>query len=763
MGETQEGVVRVVVTETTETTETTKATETTTTTTETIETTSAPSVPNTGENHSVNSAEALPALGLLAVLLLLAIGIVSATKKHAKNHKKSLSFLFSGAILAGLAFSGLTMPKANPTVVKATTSTTTTTPEISLSAPEKVEMSIDKASTLTAAGAHSLTIGTNSPTGYTLMLNSKTADTDLVSETTTKTIAATSGTFDSPATLAENTWGYSLDNTSYSKTTKWAGVTEDEVAIKTTDEAAEEETVKVYYAANVGSDLPAGTYEGTVVYTISPNLDGLLPPTIESFTPVAGTVQGGTTITIVGTNFTKNGSSITSEILIGGKACTDPIITADTPETGKDTIVCKVPEAPEGVTGTSSYTVPITVRNWVGEDTTTDVFEYTVSDVIYVSPDIATTSIESGSLGPAFTIGGDGFINEDNPVTSVLIGGNACESFTVVSNTQIVCTEGPKENLTSGNARVVVKHQYGSTHNEIYVTYSSDSYPLLSSDLTSYCTAEKKIAKDSRDNQLYYVARLGDGKCWIVDNLKYSSADATLALSQVSGKALTTTGTGSRTSAADNDVAKYVDPGTQEYCMNSTNMPGDTVTRCGFLYNWYAATAGSIDSSTTGAGHNATASICPAGFRLPSSYSGTSGPTTDVADDSFMLGSSYSTLAREYSQAADLPVLNASTQAGSVTTGIRSEEATSTETYKVFSHESTFSGVYAGAWGTNFSNTGRRGYYWSSTSANKKLNGGEVYRAAALYIENDSKKAFTGDGSYNDQRYIGLAVRCVEE
>lgn len=67
----------------------------------------------------------------------------------------------------------------------------------------------------------------------------------------------------------------------------------------------------------------------------------------------------------------------------------------------------------------------------------------------------------------------------------------------------------------------------------------------------------------------------------------------------------------------------------------------DDYTKCGYLYNWYAATAGTGTYATSTQGTNVSGSICPTGWRLPSAMSDGStatgnGTSFTAADFEFM-------------------------------------------------------------------------------------------------------------------------------
>ena len=134
----------------------------------------------------------------------------------------------------------------------------------------------------------------------------------------------------------------------------------------------------------------------------------------------------------------------------------------------------------------------------------------------------------------------------------------------------------------------------------------------------------------------------------------------------------------------------------------------------GYLYNWYAATAGTGVYGTS-AGVNATASICPKGWKLPTGGSGGNFANLDIA-----YGGS-----------------------GSSRTGDTSQVT------KFLASPLNFN--YTGyRYGGSVYNPSDGAYYWSSTANS------EVY---AYYLSFNSDGVFFPQDNY--YRYHGFAVRCV--
>jgi len=155
----------------------------------------------------------------------------------------------------------------------------------------------------------------------------------------------------------------------------------------------------------------------------------------------------------------------------------------------------------------------------------------------------------------------------------------------------------------------------------------------------------------------------------------------------------------------------------------------NTMTHCGYLYNWFAATGGTGLASMVTSGAQATGNICPANFRLPSATSGVGGPTSN--------GTS--------STVADLPVLNASMNAGTLATG-----DTTNTFYANWFPTGPWSGTFSGRYNNNLEATGTDGDFWSSTV-------GSATAARNLSFEGTT----VNPGIDISSSYYGFAVRCV--
>ena len=251
---------------------------------------------------------------------------------------------------------------------------------------------------------------------------------------------------------------------------------------------------------------------------------------------------------------------------------------------------------------------------------------------------------------------------------------------------------------------------------------------------------------DPRDNQTYKVARLKDGKCWMVENLNLAGGtalsadntdvDATYINSFTTSNNLTKDGNMIRLPASavknsgDNNLADATQFGTDNYSYvfnssNTTNCGASGQnTPCYSYYSWDAATLGSgrtIDAENTDAPY----SICPKGWRLP-----TSGNTSN---NEWKRGDFYK-LATAYG--ANLES--------------NAHEDSSTF-YNNAGPGTTPNFLPAGNYGNGtFLNWDSSGNYWSSTSDSDSSSAHSLYFFSSLVVS-----ASGGD------RVNGFSVRCL--
>ena len=266
--------------------------------------------------------------------------------------------------------------------------------------------------------------------------------------------------------------------------------------------------------------------------------------------------------------------------------------------------------------------------------------------------------------------------------------------------------------------------------------------------------------RDTRDDKTYKVAKLADGKCWMVQNLDLQVEDikegVTLSSENTDNPAanfallasqITVTDDNRQWYAYDDETGELLpssvdtahvydlagDETEYRYCLDYRGYCaeyGDVIPSelLGNLYNWYSATAGTgtySTGSTEQGPFEATGSICPAGWRLPKGRAGTTQTATT----------------NEYGQLL---------YAASVTTSLTGGSYSDTGFFNI-----RVSPLYLVRGGEIFYDSlngiGQgRGYYWSST----------VYDANETYFMDFSSRFVYPANSYGS-RYKGGSVRCL--
>ena len=150
------------------------------------------------------------------------------------------------------------------------------------------------------------------------------------------------------------------------------------------------------------------------------------------------------------------------------------------------------------------------------------------------------------------------------------------------------------------------------TNDATLTTGTSFIGPDIQNLAQSDCTTTPSLAKDTRDDHIYTIQRLADGNCWMMENLDLGRT------------ALTTDLTSSNTNLSSTITAATFNSwintsGSMTYDAGVLIPVDGTDTRSnapyGTLYNYYAASVGTISGSTNR--NNALYDLCPAGWRLP--------------------------------------------------------------------------------------------------------------------------------------------------
>lgn len=189
-------------------------------------------------------------------------------------------------------------------------------------------------------------------------------------------------------------------------------------------------------------DVVVTTPGGTVTET-----DGFAyvgPPTVSAIAPAVGSISGGTTITVDGSEFV-DGTTVT----IGGNACAPVTIVSGTQ------LTCVTPPGTQGA-------ADLVVTTPSGSTTDAGGFTY------LGAPTVASVAPAGGDVagGTAITITGTDF----DASSTVTVGGNACVSVVVVSPTEITCTTPAG---TAGLAAIEVTTSEGTASVPDSFTYAT--------------------------------------------------------------------------------------------------------------------------------------------------------------------------------------------------------------------------------------------------------------------------------------------------
>ena len=540
----------------------------------------------------------------------------------------------------------------------------------------------------TATASDTVTTITNNPDGYKLYVfmdrstdysetnpgNALYKDGDTTSSTF---IPATTGTLDNPTALSMNTWGLSLDNgTSYGAVPLKSAP--HLVASSDTATTSEGDTLNVQYGVSANMNLKSGTYTGNVVYEVIPDA------TTGSFDTSAvypATAEPGETLTIVTDLYTST-------------ALTSSDITVTVGE------------------GAESYAC-------------------TVSEV----------STAAGNLVITCALPADAADGEDLPLTVTITPFSKTYNMTVTVEEPIPLFY--KINTMQEMTPEVCASVYAPSASEVSTNKSSlniiDKAHAANYTATADGTNQipETTLEDSRDNDgtgtkvSYTVRKLADGNCWMVENLKYDL----LGLYNNSKRGIGSYNDGTTFEITDANLASGVSgyyttsSNAYNYVINPNTKPLSGITRYSYsgdisgnteyYYNWTGATAGR--GSQTQSSGDIDGSICPAGWRLP-----TSNKTSGATDWEV----SWNNLTNAYLGFTN----NTSTNTGYQTL----------ESYPISLYR-------AGLVNSGSQNDARVGFYWSSSAYPSNSNDAYTlyYDTSNVYPQNDSYK------------YYGFQVRCL--
>ncbi len=254
---------------------------------------------------------------------------------------------------------------------------------------------------------------------------------------------------------------------------------------------------------------------------------------------------------------------------------------------------------------------------------------------------------------------------------------------------------------------------------------------------------------DERDSNTYAVAKLADGKCWTIENLRLdntpelSSAnthDPSLPITNIynadpaqatSSNHLSSTTDPTQTawctsnSSACDDQSMLATNNTTLFTNNTTSsyIASSNVYSYGNYYNWYSATAGNGTYSKSSG--NVSGDICPAGWHLPT---GGSASAEFGALDVAMGGTGENQF---------VPY---------------GETASQLAKWRSYPNNFVYSG---GVYGSSVYSRGSYGIYWSSSTISSS-------NAYFLYMGSNMDSSVIGP-MYHNSIYEGKTVRCIAD
>ena len=659
----------------------------------------------------------------------------------------------------------------------------------------------------TSISTDSITVTTTCRSGYNFTISASVNDTNLYyggdsSNNTTGTyFSASNGS--TALNNAPNTWGYYYNNnapttapTSSSIFSAVPALSNTPATIKTTlsTPAASDisDTFNIYYGVAVGNNMNAGVYK-MIPDTNNSNADGTIVYNVTmAETCIQYTVNFNPTSTATGSNVSGTGTMGSQTIFEG--IATNLNTNTFTAPSGYEFAGWNTAQDGTGTTYTNGQSV--TDLTTVGSTITLYAqWEEVILPQITASGKIcyyANTRTAEGTMGcqtisnsdtyaflfaSNFSRTGYGFAgwsdvyDYNTNANAHFYGPNDYVSFTAgqytgsnpglslyavwVKSTGYLQDATKVAELCGTGANSLTKTSYNSTTGILSATLSSVS-----------------ALTDNRDNQSYAIAKLADGNCWMIENLRladthregantvattlttantnkplnngnivtlkhnYTDSSTFTNLSATSNVAYNAStapsGWCSTNSAACNDQSRLRTDNTANratYTNGQTITTSDKFYSYGNYYNWYSATAGRGTYSKSSGDTNG--DLCPLGWKLPYGGTGTSGASLGGTSGGF------SNLDKQMGGTGENNSRNSVTGDPMI------------YYWKQFPNNYLNSGYLTGA---TLNSAGLEGSYWSSTAYSSDI----VY-VLAFYGSVLNPSTSNAHGS----KYIGRMIRCV--
>ena len=224
---------------------------------------------------------------------------------------------------------------------------------------------------------------------------------------------------------------------------------------------------------------------------------------------------------------------------------------------------------------------------------------------------------------------------------SIKINNKSCTNITIsqnfeqnISKTLELTCKAPQNPATQAGSKydlnlTVSKYNISTTKkNAINYIIPTPMQTFQYSQCISMNEHEEKLMIDTRDDELYTMAKLKDGKCWMTQNLRLKLSTGTALTPSTSDVSSSWTPPRSTdTASCQRGVAWNQDfEGTKT--VRSCYQSESTYNTNGVYYTHTTATAGTT-ANMNNDGDEATGSICPKGWRLPKARNTSTEPTNN--------------------------------------------------------------------------------------------------------------------------------------
>lgn len=614
---------------------------------------------------------------------------------------------------------------------------------IGLSVSGDIKLNVSPAGNGANVVSDEIVVNSTCPYGYTLSIAGPT-DTTLYKDgdgASSDKISPTAGTIQNPLEITGagnlNTWGYSTTNNSADG--KFIGLSNASNILlsKNTASANGGDSHKVYYGASVSIGTPIGTYQmkdptttGKITYQLVPDLDC--------------------------TSYTVHydPSSYFNDTLISGTGSMDDQRIFEDAAT---------PLMTNGFTAPEGY-------YFAGWNTSPYGVDYT-----YAEEEQVTNLASVGGLITLYAMW------TDCPANRICYFPNADDVIDTMADQTISATTQTTRLWASNFQRAYngfagwnTKPDGSGTNygpNQM-VTFAQGTYSSTKGGLSLYANWKSSIGlmqdwedcarlntgavialQDRRDADAYAIAKLADGKCWMIENLRFhTTASGHVVDSNTNNPASRFTALPRTTDpmqtpwcAVDNATCinqallSTIDMTASQNGINSMQASDQSTYSYGVHYNWYTATAGQGTYSTMNT--NAIGDICPFGWHLPTGGSASAefntldialgGTGQAVTDDDYAVIEP----AERIKPWFDYP--NNFVNSGNITSGYNPDHSVS----DYYQYPLDLS-------------------YWSRTASDNTS--AYTFSAYETYGENDVINVFN-PGSEPRKKYTGVSVRCIKD